>query len=283
MTTRSAFLAIPVLLTLMATRSEALPLKVRPGPKLRVRPTRPLARARVTPLRARSRSRVARRRAAAEPAGPLPQTRLAETWAAAESRGPATRYVKETVAGFEIPAQARGLSDLPRPMRELLGKVDETKYSDAYIREHRGDFVAVQFKKDGSPDLYVAEKTRQAYDFLDDAGPLAAQLRSRAADLGIAPGSLQMMRKKGTTEMRPASELGMPARDKATIQSPWGDTQTKPAGSDAFVVRNGDEFYLVQREAATGLPVGYQVATPRPRPAPPPASAAASGTGPFGL
>jgi hypothetical protein len=174
------------------------------------------------------------------------------------------------VTAYPIPASARGLSDLPPPIRDLLGKVDRTTYTDAYIRQHRGDHVMVQFKKDGSPDLYVSQGSRRAYDIVEDAGPAGEAARRQVAELGIDPGALQVLRKRELTEMRRASDVGMPVSREATIEAPWGGTQTKPAGADAFVVKNGDEFYLVNLDAATGLPIGYRapaLAAPAPRPA----------------
>lgn len=200
--------------------------------------------------------------------GNYAQADLARVWDSAATRRPSLQFQKDAVvAGYPIPPRARGLADLPPQLRELLGKVDKTKYTDAYIRQRRGDHVMVQFKKDGTPDLYMSRGSRTTYDLVEEAGPAGDAARRRAAEIGIDPGSLQMLRKRELTEMRPASELGMPLHRERTIAAPWGGTQTKPAGADAYVVKNGDEFYLVQRDPATGLPIGYRTPAPVPTPA----------------
>ena len=206
--------------------------------------------------------------------GNYSQANLRDAWGAAAARRQPLRFQKDAVvAGYPIPANARGLADLPTPVRDLLGKVDRTKYTDAYIRQHRGDHVMVQFKKDGTPDLYVSSGSRSAYDVVSDAGAGAAgaATRRQAAGIGVEPGSLQLLRKRELTEMRPASELGLPVARERSIAAPWGGTQTKPAGADAYIVKNGDEFYMVQADGRTGLPIGYRAAElapvqPRPKP-----------------
>ena len=60
------------------------------------------------------------------------------------------------------------------------------------------------------------------------------------------------------------SDLGHAIAEQVDIEPPWGATQTKPAGVDAFIVKdeleNGAKMYYMVQMDSDGCPVGYNKA-----------------------
>jgi hypothetical protein len=60
------------------------------------------------------------------------------------------------------------------------------------------------------------------------------------------------------------SDLNYAIAERVDIESPWGATQTKPAGVDAFLVadeqENGEKTYYMVQMDSDGAPIGYSEA-----------------------
>jgi len=193
----------------------------------------------------------------------IQQRHLRGAWTEATTRRGLVpeKFVKPTNIAYPIPREARGLADLPPRIREVLGQLDKTKYTDAYVAEKaaEGSHVILQRTADGALDFYISSGSMAKYE----AAVPDAALRAEASELaGYAGGQVEFIRKAGVTEMLPAASLGVPLEIEARVFQAWGETQSKAAGSSAWIVRNADDsYYIVQAENGTGLPVGYVRAT----------------------
>ncbi len=168
-------------------------------------------------------------------------------------------FKKQKILGFKITDDIKSVDDLPVEIASRLGAVDDVTYDAAWFAKNRGSYISLQTKADGSGDIYVIsrEALKQYDEVVGTTGALGTEL---AEQLGIR-GQMVGLQKRGTTGMVKASEMGLPIDEAVTIKTPWG-TQTKPAGIDAFIVKNGDEIYMVNAEMINGklMPIGYRFA-----------------------
>ncbi len=200
----------------------------------------------------------------AQPSNPQSQgelrTRIAE-------RGPEVlKFVKEKpIVGWKLTTSR--FEDIPKAIRDHLGSVDSTTYSQAYLQENKGTIIALQME-DEKPDFYIIKKAAYEahYEEVDltqtlrKQGAVAAWLQAQpqlAAKLSAESGAIVGARKTVIVEMMKLSGLGFAIDRPVTIQSPWG-TQTKPAGQDAYLAVDAasGEYYLIN-QARSGHPLSY--------------------------
>ncbi len=176
------------------------------------------------------------------------------------------RFVKKKpLVGWVL--QSSRLGDIPKAIREHLGDVDKTKYTQAYLEENKGTIIALQMDDD-HPDFYIIKKA--AFDADYAAVEVAVALRENPALRAWVETEpeLATMLKAGTdaivgahksvqVKMLKLSELGYALEAKITIQSPWGQ-QSKPAGEEAYLAqdRSSGQYYLVNQDDK-GHPLSY--------------------------
>lgn len=144
-------------------------------------------------------------------------------------------FSKPPIVGFEI-RPGDTLSNLPAEIKDHLGKIDKTKYTDEYFKSNEGSVIALQFKNDGSPDFYMIGKetyeTKYVPSTMDEFAKQNPAQHQGVLTLTSAKDSdrIRVIKKPGETVMVKMSEAGYPLDKEVKMQSPWGDTQTKPAG-----------------------------------------------------
>ncbi len=181
---------------------------------------------------------------------------------------PSDTYVKPPIAGYEIKA-GDTFESLPAEIRKHLGKVDGTNYDAKYFKENAGSVIALQYRPDGTPDFYIiGKKTYEEKYVPSTMNDFAAQNPDHHKGfltLESAKDSdrIRVIKKPGETIMVKMSDAGYPIDKDVTINSPWGDTQTKPAGQDGYLVIEGDKTYMVNVDE-TGKPLGYAKKTKSP-------------------
>lgn len=256
---------------------------------------RPAARASVAAPAAAARPaappRTGRAAAARADDGPAPPAAIAavEEQAAIAGRvaaaAPARQlFVKDApIYGYRIGPEARSFDDLPEPIRRHLGGVDDVPRAEyeAFFQRNQGNVIVLQM--DGArPDFYIVPRdtfaSRYADVPLEQVATRNARLNERLQGvegmsglLGRDPNLIGGLRTT-PTEMVRMSDSGYPVGQPVTIRTHFG-TQTKPAGQDAFLVRETGDFgsrYYMVNVGEDGLPSGYM---PH-RPAAPVAAAA---------
>ena len=174
---------------------------------------------------------------------------------------PSDIYVKPPIVGYEIKA-GDTLETLPADIRKHLGKVDGTNYDADYFKQNAGSVIALQYKSDGTPDFYIIGKKTYEEKYvpssMKDFATQSPDQHKGFITLESAKDSdrIRVIKKPGETTMVKMSEAGYPIDKEITIHSPWGDTQTKPAGQDGYLVIDGDKTYIVNADAS-GSPLGY--------------------------
>lgn len=180
---------------------------------------------------------------------------------------PATwRFVKERpLVGWAL--KSSRIADIPQAIREHLGDVDKTKYTQAYLEENKGTIVALQMDGD-KPDFYIIKKA--AFDVDYSEVEVAVALRRNpalVAWLETEPELAKMLKagadaivgahKSVQVEMLKLSALGYGLEATVTIQSPWGQ-QSKPAGEEAYLAqdRASGQYYLINQDDK-GYPLSY--------------------------
>lgn len=167
--------------------------------------------------------------------------------------------------GFRI--NSSKFEDLPDSVRRILGEKDKTKYTEEYLGKNIGGMIGLQVV-DGKSDFYVIEKQKYERDYQHvGVDQISAETTSYLKNAGIADvlgGSnpnIFALKKMGIVEMILMSELGYPIDQAVVIETPWGDTQTKPAGQDAYLTYDaGNKKYYMVNATAKGLPAAYSYA-----------------------
>jgi hypothetical protein len=184
---------------------------------------------------------------------------------------PTHKFIKDQpILTWEITSSK--FEDIPAVIRNVLGAADQTKYTEEYLAKNIGSAIALQIAD--KPDFYVIGKAtyQEKYqnapfeDVLAKNPKYVEKLKNAGlADLidSRSPG-LHASLKTAAVEMVKMSQLGLPVEDKIVIESPWGE-QTKPEGSDAYLVFDGSQnkYYMVNT-GTDGRPLGY---VPVPAPA----------------
>jgi hypothetical protein len=180
-------------------------------------------------------------------------------------------FIKDTpVLGYRI--ETDDFNDFPEEIRKHIGAEDQTKYTPEYLRKNKGSVIALQMNKD-KPDFYLIGKDtylgneQQAAKYKNV--PLDEVTWRNSAYFeklkGQIPGTIESsdsklvgILKTTPTEMVKMSDLGFPIGVESKIESPWGDTQTKPAGKDAYLVFDeGKQKYYMVNTGEDGLPLSY--------------------------
>lgn len=184
-------------------------------------------------------------------------------------------FVKDVPSiGYKITTETNA-EQFPDFLRNELGRKDQTSYPQGqYIASNQGSYINLQWDKSGS-DFYIPDfKTIQdkyvevsLEEAMKKNPKLVKNLRTIPAlstylDHPSAIGKLFGILKVVPTPMSLMSELGFRVEDEITIQSPWGDTQMKPAGQDAYLVYesladNQAQVYMVNVDPTNGYPSSY--------------------------
>ncbi len=199
---------------------------------------------------------------------PMSQQRLMNR--VATSHAPVLRFVKDQPNLLLKIESVEQVLEIQKT--GLLGSVDATKYTPEYIQSNIGSAINIQFKKDGTPDVYIIGKSTfdEKYRPTDvkevetknpnvfkslKANPQLNAIYEAQSQNFI--GGLKMT----PVEMMRLSDLGFKVEEKANIQSPWNDVQSKPAGKEGYLVLEKEKdgslskVYLVNEE--NGLPISY--------------------------
>lgn len=168
-----------------------------------------------------------------------------------------------------FPLTKESVNAIPESILSKMGAIDNATYGDnpkqfrEFLEGRIGGAIVLQFA-DGKPDFYptspevFANKYKAvAMDSLEGKNPkLFASFKEEfgGAPAGV-PGVISAL-KVAPVEMYRASDLGFKKDEPLEIAAPWGGTQTKPAGQDAYIVANGNEMYMVNVDKG-GLPIAY--------------------------
>lgn len=162
-------------------------------------------------------------------------------------------------------------ADIPASIRNVLGAVDATKYTEEYLGQNIGSVIALQMNGD-KPDFYVIGKdvfqNKYKQVGLDQVAQKNSKLVSKlrgteaVAVLDSRDANLIALLKTVPVEMVRMSQLGYPIDKAIVIESPWGE-QTKPAGQDAFLTYDSgkNQYYMINVDER-GLPIGYVLSRP---------------------
>lgn len=161
------------------------------------------------------------------------------------------------------------LPDLLSTLGEGIGRLDKTDYPDG-LRPYIGSILNLQLTETGAPDNPVGlnvfkskyiEATREA--ITANNGKYENKIKQSVIGRILNSEDIVSVLKIAPTEMILMSQAGFDIAKAATIQAPWGGTQTKDAGKDAYlaILRNNDgsikETYIVQIDESNGLPQSY--------------------------
>lgn len=175
-------------------------------------------------------------------------------------------FIKDVpILGYEILIDQ--INDFPDIIRNALGAVDDTGYTDEYLSKNRGSIVALQMKGD-SPDFYIIGK--ETYDSkyspvdISEVQNKNSKLMKKLFAISGFKNLFQREQDKFRgalktvqVEMIKMSEIGYCIDKIVTIQSPWGK-QTKPSGQDAYLVFDeGKDMYYMVNSDSSGLPINY--------------------------
>jgi len=195
-----------------------------------------------------------------------------------EAQHPDTHpFVKDSpVLGYRVTSDR--FEDIPEAIRLKLGAVDQTTYTTEYLR--KVGIIILQMSGD-QPDFYPIEKPTFDANYksveVADVSTKNAKLMQRLEGVegmrelvASADPNLTGALKTAPVAMIRMSELGYEINDEVTIDAPWGGTQTKPVGQDAYLVFDTgyQQYYMVNTDAS-GNPIAYVPATPAEAPAAP--------------
>ncbi|MCP5084475.1 MAG: hypothetical protein GY948_22525 [Alphaproteobacteria bacterium] len=199
------------------------------------------------------------------------QTAQVQTQAELQTRiaahKPAThRFVKDKpLVGWVL--KSSRFEDIPQAIREHLGDVDKTKYTQDYLEENQGTIIALQMDDD-KPDFYIIKKVAFDADYSEVEVAAALGRNPALIDwmktepelakiLKTGPDAIVGARKSVQVEMLKLSALGYALERPVTIQSPWGE-QSKPAGEEAYLApdRASGQYYLIN-QGDKGHPLSY--------------------------
>ncbi len=174
-------------------------------------------------------------------------------------------FIKDVpILGYVITSDR--FEDIPEVIREKLGAVDRTKYTQEYLRQNIGNIIALQMKSDGTADFYIVGNYKEKYRPVskEEVRQKNAKLMGKLLgiegieDLIAQDENIVGALKTAPVEMIKMSDLGYAIDEEVTIESPWGE-QTKPAGQEAYLVfdANKNQYYMVNIDEQTGLPISY--------------------------
>jgi hypothetical protein len=175
------------------------------------------------------------------------------------------KFVKDLPI-FAYKITSSRFNDIPASVKNVLGAVDSTQYTESYLQQNIGSVIAIQVNGD-KPDFYVIGKDvfQSRYEQVSfeqvaqKNSKLITKLRATEAAgiLDSRDPNLIAVLKKAPVEMLRMSELGYAIGSPATIESPWGE-QTKPAGKDAFITFDASkgQYYMINVDEQS-LPIGY--------------------------
>lgn len=178
----------------------------------------------------------------------------------------AQRFVKDKpLVGWVLKSDR--FEDIPKAIREHLGDVDQTNYTQGYLKENQGTIIALQMDDD-KPDFYIIKKVAFDADYSEVEAAVAFKRNPALVAWMQTEPELENMLKAGTdalvgarksvrVEMFKLSALGYEVDKPVTIQSPWGK-QSKPAGEEAYLAldRASGEYYLINQDDE-GYPLSY--------------------------
>ncbi len=162
--------------------------------------------------------------------------------------------------------RVRDFDSIPEFIRQHLGSLDQTSYSEQALADRLGGVIVLQMNN-GAPDFYpvTAEAFSERYRVVDRQQVLFLNpkldkaLRTSPEIVAALENSqleiLGALRTRPVTMVR-SSDLGYPLEMRLEIDAPWGGTQVRSDGQDAYIVV-GDEIYMVNLDPETGLPAGY--------------------------
>jgi len=174
---------------------------------------------------------------------------------------PPREYMKELPV-LMYPLTEETLPGVPESVLRLLGSVDQATYPADMLRGCLRGAVLLQCKSTGEPDFYPVPLEAYApyttSPLTDSAEDEAMLARVERLAPGLERGRLLKGVKRQTATMLRFSELGFDVAKQATIEAPWGGTQVKPAGTDAYLAFNAKECYIVNSDEG-GLPINYKL------------------------
>merc|ERR1712224_948040 len=151
-----------------------------------------------------------------------------------------------------------GIASLPPKIVTKLGDIDKTSYqsTDAF------GAVALQFTKAGEPDFYLigeevfvrSYKETPFADVVEKNAQLAGAFQEYFKE--STPVGVKAVLKVSPVTMFSTVDLGVSASDEMKIEAPWGSTQEKSPGVNAWVVENGSQYYLCNSDD-DGMPINY--------------------------
>jgi len=201
-----------------------------------------------------------------------PQDQETVKMAVAQSTPKVYGFIKDApILGYRITSSK--FEDLPAAIRDRIGEVDQTKYTEEYLAANIGSIIALQMNGDQA-DFYVVGKdtfdkkyrTVGAAEVGTKNAKLMGRLQTVAGIQGLVETDPNVVGALKTVpvQMVRMSEVGYKVEDQVTIQSPWGE-QTKPAGQDGFLVfdESKDQYYMVN-QGQDGNPISYVPSTPTP-------------------
>ncbi|MCF6777612.1 hypothetical protein L3V83_13665 [Thiotrichales bacterium 19X7-9] len=130
-------------------------------------------------------------------------------------------YSKSTEVNIYIKQKGE---KIPNDISKLAGKVDQTKYqSDLNETEY---YALQRTHNDSLWDVYRIDNFEQNYRITSN--------NTVSSELSGLP--IYKAKKNNYVQMVRLSDLGYSIDDECILESPWGDTQTKDIGVDAFIV-----------------------------------------------
>ncbi|NNF77543.1 MAG: hypothetical protein HKN05_05895, partial [Rhizobiales bacterium] len=155
----------------------------------------------------------------------------------------------------------------PQAIREHLGDVDKTNYTQDYLEENQGTIIALQMNDD-KPDFYIIKKVAFDADYSEvEVAEALAQNPALVAWMKTEPELAKVLKsgadamvgahKSVQVEMLKLSALGYALETPVTIQSPWGE-QSKPPGEEAYLAKDraSGQYYLIN-QGDKGYPLSY--------------------------
>jgi len=178
----------------------------------------------------------------------------------------ADEFVKDRpVAMWKITAD--NYQDIPEPIKTALGSVDQATYEvdgsfEKFMESRVGGAVVLQMNGDEtdfypiSSDVFEGKYSVVEMDEVQTKNKnLYVGLQEVLITLKSIPDIVGALKTIPVTMFR-ASDVGFSVDEGLEIEAPWGGTQTKPEGQDAYLVPDGDSFYMVNIDES-GMPIGY--------------------------
>lgn len=177
------------------------------------------------------------------------------------------RFIKDApVLAFRL---SGSVTDIPATIANKLGVVDQTGYTQEFLDlVANGGAIMLQMNGD-TPDFYPVKREvfEQNYKIVSVADVRTKNSKLMGQISGVEgmkditeAGNANLVGALRTrpTNMIKMSEVGYPVEAEVQIEAPWGGTQTKPAGQDAYLVLEADknQYYMVNTDANAN-PISY--------------------------